>query len=61
MGRGHVQNLEINPDALSLLVRLYYKKKKIYLFDLKSPNKTNPWLRWMLDLSSDVLFFFFLN
>lgn len=60
MGRGHLLNLEVNPDALSLLVGFYYLKK-IYLFDLESPSKTSPWLRWMFDLSSDVLFFFFLN
>lgn len=31
MERGHLLNLEINPDALSLLVGLYYKKKSTFL------------------------------
>lgn len=59
MGRGHLLNLEVDPDALSLLDGFYYEK--IYLFDLESPNKTSPWLRWIFYLSSDVLFFLFLN
>lgn len=31
MGRGHLLNLEVNPDALSLLVGFYYLKKSTFL------------------------------
>lgn len=41
MGRGHLLNLEISPDVLS---QLRFTTKKIYLSDLESSNKTNPWL-----------------
>lgn len=40
METGHLPNLEVNPDAPSLLHGFYYKK--IHLSDLESPNKTSP-------------------